>query len=290
MGAMAARYDSDGWEDDEAGSTPCACGKDCAERDYQGNPALGPRDFCATDERYVRSAVRALPGDYASLSVLLAKSGQQEEKVTGGGREAPVPVALDIDAFMREMVMVAVSWEEQVRASASLSDPEEGNDEGRRRWRDGTALQRACDLLAGTGDNPGYLTMLLSLEPEEKRRYVPGNTMLRDLAPGTRITIDSSGDAWGAYEVGGTYAGLEFLRLHSRARGILGLTRQRRKLPEVPCDRCGSRTLFQREAVGGGWEPVARCSACPEAYIGSQFELLMGRVYSEQVRVLGKAS
>lgn len=284
-----ARYDPDGWEDDEAGSTPCACGKDCAERDYQGNPALGPRDFCATDERYVRSAIRALPGDYASLSVLLAKSGQQGERVSGGGKEAPVPVALDIDAFMREMVMVTLSWEDQVRASASLSDPDGGEEEGRR-WRDGPALQRACDLIAGTGDSPGWLTVLLALGPEEKRRYVPGNVMLRDLAPGTRVTIDSSGDAWGAAEVGGTYAGLEFLRLHSRARGMLGLTRARRKLPEVPCDGCDGKTLIQREAIAGDWEPAVRCTACPQSYIGAQFEHLMGRVYEAQVRALRKAS
>lgn len=286
-----ARDDQYGWDGDEAGSTPCACGKDCAERDYQGNPALGPRDFCATDERYIRSAVRALPEDYARLSVLLAKSGQQEEKVSGGGKEAPVPVSLDIDAFMREMVMITLSWEDQVRGAFGLSDPEDGNDDGQRRWRDGPALQRACTLLAGKGaDDDGWLSALLALEPEEKLRYVPGNTMLRDLAPGTRIAIDESGDAWGAHEVGGTYAGLEFLRLHSRARGLLGLTRGRKKLPEVPCDGCGQRTLFQREAVAGGLEPVARCTSCPQAYIGAQFELLMGRVYAAQVAALGHAS
>ena len=88
----------------------------------------------------------------------------------------------------------------------------------------------------------------------------------------------------------GTAAGLEFLQLHGRARGILGLTRQRRRITEVPCDGCRGKTLVQSEAKAGGWEPLVRCTACPVSYAGSNYDLLMGRVYSTQLAALAKAS
>lgn len=159
---MSAR---DRWDDGEQGTTPCACGRQCAERDYMGNPKLGPRAFCDTDRSYIGSAIRGLPQVYAELRLRLAKPGQQEERVSGS-REAPVPVDLETEAFMRHIVLVALTWEETVRAVASLSNPDlcpscEGD--GRRgardcrtcrgsgvvRARDGASLQRACELLAG---------------------------------------------------------------------------------------------------------------------------------------------
>jgi hypothetical protein len=307
---MAAQENWDDWADSETGGTSCACGRSCAERDYQGNPARGPRAFCAADERYIGSAIRQLPETYARIALLLAKTGQQEEKVSGS-RDAPVPVNLVAETFMRHIILVALSWEDQVRGVANLSDPDrcpacrgEGTvtaagfaatcrdcrGTGKVGTRDGVALQRACELLAGRDqDRPGYLITLLSLEPEEKRRPVPGFRRIADLQPGTRLIIDTSGDAWEDRERDGTDAGLEFLALNSRARGMLGLSLQRHRITEVPCDGCTQRTLIQREAIGGGWEPVARCTNCPRSYIGAQFELLMGRVYQAQAAALGGA-
>ena len=109
------------------------------------------------------------------------------------------------------------------------------------------------------------------------------------MEPGTFWT-DTAGDAWAYSDMDGTGAGLEFLQLHGRARGMLGLTRQRRRITEVPCDGCRSRTLVQSEAKAGGWEPAVRCTACPVAYIGANYDLLMGRVYAAQLEALSKAS
>jgi hypothetical protein len=293
---MAAR---DYWGDDEQGANPCACGRNCAERDYQGNPARGPRAFCETDRRYIGRIIRGLPETYTQVSFLLAKSGQQEEKVSGS-REAPVPVSLDPESFMRHMMLVALSWEEQVRSVASLSNPdtcracdgEGANADGREcgpclgegviRTRPGAALQRASELLGGYDDDrTNYLDTLLSLEPELKRRPLPGAKKLADCEPGAMIFIDAAGDAWENAERGGIFAGLEFVKLNGRARSMLGLSRGRRRVL-VPCDGCDSATLVQREAIGGGWEPVIRCTNCPETYIGAHFELLMGREYQAQ--------
>ena len=300
------RQNWDDWDDSETGGTSCACGRSCAERDYQGNPARGPRAFCETDRRWIGAAIRGLPQAYAELSLRLVKDGQQEERVSGS-REAPVPVDLETETFMRHVILVALTWEDAVRAAASLSDPDkcpacdgEGEHDGAEcglcrgtgkiRTRDGASLQRACELLGGHDrDRTGYLDTLLSLEASQVTRPVPGSKRLADLEPGTVIRIDSSGDAWARAEMNGTDAGLEFLRLNGRARAMLGLSLGRRRVA-VPCDGCDRMTLVQREALAGGYEPVARCTNCPETYIGAQFELLMGREYSATVQAQGKAS
>lgn len=267
-----ARYQ---WDESDEGDTPCACERFCAERDYQGNPGLGPRSFCETDERRIKEAIARLPETYADLRLLLPVTGQQEERVTGS-REAPIPVNLDVQAFMRQIVWVACSWEDQVRAAVRLSDLPDG------RRRDGVALAQASRTLTA------HLTPLLSLPTETKVRFVPPSK-LKDMEPGDWWT-DTAGDAWAYTDMDGTAAALEFLQLHGRARGILGLTRQRRRITEVPCDGCRGKTLVQSEAKHGGWEPMVRCTACPVTYGGTNYDLLMGRVYSAQLAALAKAS
>lgn len=279
------------WDDSDQGSQACACGRQCAERDYQGNAARGPRAFCETDRRHIGQAIRALPEAYVQLHGLLAPSSQQEEHVSGS-REAPVPLNVHAEAFMREIVHVACGWENTVRQVARLSRPDP-----RLTVRDGPALDRACRLLAGTGrrdpdgyPDTGYLDTLLALAPAVARRFANPTARLRDLEPGTVIEIDQAGDAWQDTEMDGTAAGLEFLRLNGRARGMIGLTRQRRRITEVPCDGCRGKTLVQAEAKAGGWEPVVRCTACPTSYTGAAYDLLMGRAYRAQLEALGQAS
>lgn len=273
------------WDDTESGGVACARGRHCAEADYAGNAARGPRAWCETDRAHVGSVIRDLPQAYVELHYKLAKGQRQDgERVTGGGKEAPAPLDLEVEAFLRHVILVAVSWEEAVRAAARLSPLPDGL------VRDGTALQRACTLLAGRDrDRCGHLGVLLALGPETVNRPVPGSTRLADLEPGTLIRVDSSGDAWQKRDMDGTAAGLEFLALSSRARGILGLNLRSRRVA-VRCDGCESiGTLKQREALGGGWEPVVRCSACPQVYLGQPFELLIAREYQETVKA-GHAS
>jgi hypothetical protein len=279
---------ADQWDDSDSGGVSCACGRGCAEGDYAGNPKVGPRAFCETDATHIGSAIRALPEMYVELRLKLAKSQQQEERVSGS-REAPTPLDLRVEAFMRHVILVAVSWEEQVRAAADLSQPDG-------RVRDGIALARACRLLGG--DSPsrtGHLSTLLMLEPEDKNRPLPGSVMLRELEPGSSVRIDDAGDAWQKREMGGADAGLEFLALNGHCRSLLGLTLQRRRVP-LRCDArdgdgrlCGQLTLVQREALAGGWEPVVRCTACGRAHIGEAFELLMVRWF-EATQAVAEAS
>jgi hypothetical protein len=234
---------------------------------------MGPRPFCDTDHYRIGDAISRLPQTYAELRLLLPVTGQQEERVTGS-REAPVPVNLDVQAFMRQVVWVACSWEDQVRAAVRLSDLPDG------RRRDGVALAQASRTLTA------HLTALLSLPHETKVRFV-SSRQRADMEPGEFWT-DTAGDAWAYADMDGTGAGLEFLQVHGRARGMLGLTRQRRKITEVPCDGCRGKTLVQSEAKAGGWEPVVRCTACPVSYAGAHYDLLMGRCYQVQLEELDK--
>ena len=271
---------------EEEGGEPCALGNRCYERDYAGNAKRGPRAFCPSDERWVERAIGSLPEDYARLSLLLAKAGQQEERVSGS-RDAGLPLAADIDAFMRQIVHVALSWEVHVRGTGRLSaipaDPR----------RQGVVLAEACKTLAR------QFTVLLSLGPREVRRHVT-RARIAELAtemeqaeaggielPEPLIEWDASLDAWETVTMDGTQAAMELLGLHGKARGMLGLSPQRRRITEVRCDGCGAKaTLIQREGPDGGWLPMVSCTACPNAYTGARYDLLMGRVYQVQIEAL----
>jgi hypothetical protein len=252
--------------------TPCAREQQCAESDYQGNATLCPRAFCEKDEQWIGKILREMPGTYVGLRLLLARSQQQEERVSGS-REAPIPLATDIEAFMREIVHVTLDWEEQVMAVRRLSDLPSG------RRRDAVSLVHACRTLS-TG-----LSTLLSLAPETKVRYVPVSRLYEEDLD-YRIWWDTAGDAWADTTMDGTDAGLELIRVSGRARGMLGLNRGRRRITEVPCDDCKATTLVQWEGRDGGWEPVIRCTNCPNAYIGTRFELMAGRIYKVQMEKL----
>jgi hypothetical protein len=266
--------------DTEEQGEPCARGPRCAGRDYRGNPKRGPRSFCHTDHTRIRDAIAELPQNYATLWLMLPASDQPgETEHVSGSRDAPVPVDLDIDFFLREIVLVTRTWEEQVRAAAHLSATPED------RRRDAFALTTASQALTR------HLDTLLALPViDDMPRYVPPGKIREAYANDAVVWTDEAGDTWTYKRMDGTAAGLEFLDLHGRIRAKLGLTRQRRRIKEVPCDQCTARTLVQYEARTGGWEPVVRCTNCPNAYIGSRYELLMGRVYQVQVQALDQAS
>jgi hypothetical protein len=268
---------------------PCARGIRCEERDYQGSPKYGPRTFCETDSRNIRRDILDLPQHYAALRGLLAYAQAAGERVSGS-KEPLIPLATDVEEFMREVVHIACSWEDAVRARASLADLPDG------KRRDGVMLAGACRTLAGeyrgheiTG---GHFEALLNLGPQEMVRPAAADRVDEiiaargdELDDGV-IRYDTSGDAWENVTMDGTAAALEFLGLNGRARGMLGLSRQRRRVTEVRCDDCKSRTLVQYEARDGGWDPVVKCTNCPNTYTGQRFEFLMGRVYEAQAAAL----
>jgi hypothetical protein len=232
----------------------------------------------------VEHAIRGLPETYARLRLRLAACEQAGERVSGS-REAPIPLATDVEAFMAHIVYVTLRWEEYVRAEARLAELPDG------RRRDGVALAAASLTLQR------HLSTLLALGAY--RVWRPAGWARADEivaehgdAPHWQILVyDLADQPWEARTMDGTAAGLEFLAINGQARGTLGLSRQRRRITEVRCDLCkGKATLVQYEARDGGWEPRVRCTACPNAYVGAAYDLLMGRVYQAQLDALATAS
>lgn len=268
----------------EAGAgQSCARGIRCEERDYRGQPAYGPRTFCETDSRYIRRAITDLPRTYVEIRALLARTEQAGERVSGS-REPPMPLAADVQAFMREIVLVACSWEEVVRTHASMSDYPDGI------RRDSVMLAGACKTLGIKFEALLNLGPCDLVRPATRRRVDEIIEEHGDETGSLLIRYDTSGDAWENVTLDGTAAAVEFLSLNGRARGMLGISRQRRRVTEVPCDDCKARTLVQYEARDGGWDPVVKCTNCPNVYSGPRYELLMGRVYQVQLESLGQAS
>lgn len=265
----------------DEGGEPCALGARCYERDYAGNAKRGPRALCESDRRWVERSIGDLPWDYVHLSFLLARVQQQEEHVSGT-REPPMPVAADIDAFMREIVLVALSWETEVRCMARLADiPADPRRMGAELAQASRTLVRQLDTLLslGTREVTRYATKARLAEIESEGRGDDPDT----------VRWDTAGDAWEYKPMDGIAAALELLGLHGRARGMLGLTPQRRRITEVPCDECKAKTLVQREAPNGGWMPMVSCTACPNTYTGTRYDLLISRIYQAQLAALERS-
>lgn len=270
----------------EESGDPCARGPRCESRDYQGNPQRCPQPFCRKDRDWIIRSITDLPEDYRTLrDELLPRSTQQEERVSGS-KEPPLPLAADVQAFMREMVHIAVSWEEHVRAANRLSHIPAG------RVRDEMALWRAAGILSGHVDSLISLSgSLVTRHATRKRLEEIGDehTAVEDRGGEPdpyQVRWDASGDAWENKTMDGTQAALELLALHGRAWGMLGLSRPRRRITEVDCDECGAKSLFQRGASSGGWDPEVRCENCPAVYWGDRLTLLQGRIYEAQVDAL----
>jgi hypothetical protein len=230
------------------------------------------------------------------LRLILGRIGQGGDERVSGSREAPIPLAADVEALMCEIVHIACSWETAVRTQARLTPHPAGPDHRR---RDGVRLAVACETMAGRWDGREYIggnfDVLLSLGPQLMKRAIPQSRVEEIInadKEGTergRFVIDRSGQAWERVSLNGTQAAAEFFALTGKVRGALGLTLPRRRITEVRCDGCnGKATLVQPGARSGGWEDKVVCTNCPNVYTGSRFTLLMSRIY--QIDIAAQAA
>ena len=225
-------------------------------------PALTPRPFCEPCTRLIAKNLDDLPARYAQLYAELGNKGGNGlgERVTMT-KEAPVPLRLDIDALMREIVDVLGSWDERVRVTAGLSFPD---DEDGRRRRDGTALTAYVETLAV------YLSTLLSLQPEPMRRDIP----LSEVRPGDAGVVHVSAQyASVNRDLSGIDAGTEILALHRRCRAKLAETHRRDHL-DVPCPGCDSLGLW-RDA---GSDFAAGCDQCGRQVTYDEYDLWVPQI------------
>lgn len=262
-------HSADEFYSDEA-QRPCARGKWCASKDFNGEPALGPRALCSADRDHLVTAIEALPGLHMKLYMILGVkgSGSDGPRVSGGLKTPPIPIRPDVDALMRRILDVLSSWEERVRLVARLSGPDTALS---RRRRDEVAMTTMCRTLAA------HVDVLLALEPESMMRDVDiaGHARLPEGAAG--FVHPSAG--WIAYQgdLGGGNAAVEIFTLIEACKSKLGLRPQHDDLL-APCwnPDCGQRMLRRRDGSAGMDDHVeCRNPKCRWRYEGEQLRRLM---------------
>jgi hypothetical protein len=256
----------DGYGDDA--QRPCARGERCATRDYNKQPAFGPRALCSTDRDFLVRAIEQLPEMYLELYMTLGEKGAAGEdtpRVSGGGKTAPIPIRADVDALMRRIIDVLSSWDERVRTVARLAGPD--TEEARRR-RAGVAMSTMCRTLTA------HVDVLLALEPEPMMRDMDlaGHTRLPEDAVGV---VHTSGD-WISYQtsLGGGDAAQEAFALHAACRSKLGYTRKS-VLLRSRCWDCDASGKLVRADGAAGLDDHVSCRACRAEYVGERLVELM---------------
>lgn len=183
-------------------------------------PRWGPAPFCARDTQLIDGALAELPQLYVELHLELGRYGSASGQRVSGTRERATPVRLEVDALMRQLHWTLVTWHELTADAVGQTV------RTALRQRAGVEVGAACKVLRG------QLGVLLRLPPSAVIRA------------GVVVELD------------GVQAGLELLRVHARARALLGRHRYV-QVREAPCERCGTYALT-REA---GAE-LTRCAEC----------------------------
>ena len=207
-------------------------------------PARTYADFCLACTDAIRAALADLPGDYVRLAAEIGELGG-----SGAGHGKPVfgprlPLRGDVDALMREIAEVLLSWEERTRAVARRIplDTQASRKGDTAQW-----VRRAAGML---GDS---LSAMLALGPEPMVRS-------RHVSSGEpdEITIE---------DLAGKDAGKEILELLGRCSSRLGRSRRQPEIFEgVPCKVCDAMALERAEppsdpAREAMWSVCAVCRA-----------------------------
>jgi hypothetical protein len=202
-----------------------------------------PLPFCKKDATAIGRALAAMPERYVMLHMALgAKTRVPDDKVSGS-RQAPVPIRLDVDTLVRDMVLILCSWEERVADAAQLTRPATWLSRYR---RDQVSIPAAVTTLAPR------LPELLQYRATPMIRVIPIGTRKADAAAQAAVQARgltgrahrSAGYAEVYADLDGSAAGLEFLHLEYRCRRTLGQTIPPPVLLEgIPCRSCDALAL-----------------------------------------------
>ena len=252
----------------DEGLHDCARGERCATRTTiagtGGERVIVPgqtyRTFCDPDRDRIQAALDDLPARYTDLGDRIGDKGHADgPRVSGGGRTAPIPINLAVDALTRQVEEIVLSWDERVRVVARLTDL--------------TAPTRAAAVTAACRMLAAHVDALLAL---------PGDDMTRtmDLSRAEHLPNDAIGwvhpaGGWVEYytTLSGADAGVEILNLHHRAMKLLGHAPQHHDLITA-CWQCGERALRRHDGTAGLADHV-ECLRCREQYLGSRLRSLM---------------
>lgn len=205
-----------------------------------GWPALDGGPLCDGCLGRAAADIAALPRDHAALAAELAPAGRgNAPHVSGGDPEAPIPLALPVDALQRDIAWALAVWEAPVREAAGLPCPPVPS------WWAGRAVAAAVRviaprvrLLAGLGPTWGYADGL-------------------DAGPVERDGV----------------AGISALSaLHVAAERAVGATLATRMVQGL-CQGCGAPALLRVD----GSDSVA-CRVCERSQTLGQYEQYIGLI------------
>lgn len=223
-------------------------------------PARSYQTFCHPCEVRIGSCLSELPAAFSRLSAAIG-----DRPVSGRAVRVPFGPRLllraDVDALMRDMAFVLVSWHERVAGVAHLSAPEFAPH----------ALAPMVD--AAVAVLSAHLGPLLALSAEPMARVL--SPLAADGWEDETGVVRGDGMAHMLLPLSGADAGLEILTLHYRARAILGETKaQPERFDGIPCRWCEAMGLERAEPPS---DPEAkamhsRCPSCGDLMDREEFD------------------
>jgi hypothetical protein len=222
------------------GGARCARGGHCLNATVEDGELTAawsdpPSPFCGRDTSLVARSLAGLPAWYVALRVAIGDKPRGRDDKVSGSRAAPVPVRLNVDALIRDMITILCSWDERIADAHQLTRPAT--------WL--TRLRRdEVTIPATVGALTPRLPDLLQLPPSPMWRTCSLHAAAA-LPAGTPGRVHPlAGYAEVFTELDGTGAGLELLRLDYRCRRVLGHTTPPPvRLDGVPCRQCEALAL-----------------------------------------------
>lgn len=217
----------------------CAAAEHCASFDRATSTpgwATDPATLCPQCLRFAADEIAQLIDDYHDLGGLEPAAGGLTQRVSGH-HEPPTPINLTADAVQRHIVFTLTAWEPAVREAAGL--PPERTGSVRPAWAVATAVQVIAPRLA-----------LMS-------------------------SLRGQCGFFGGWRAGPVVAdgvdGIAALRrLHSRCRGMLGVTRLVHRLPG-DCSGCGLAALRRDDG-----RDTVYCGSCARRWTLEDYRRYIG--------------
>jgi hypothetical protein len=203
-------------------TTPCVAAERCREYDHRASrPAPSDAPLCQACLRAAGREVHNLIYDYVDLEQAIPAVRQPGQPLSGT-RDAPVPLALHVEALQRAIWHTVVTWEDVLRDHDRLGG-------ARVRVRPGWAVQRGVEIIG------------------------PRIVLLAGLPP---VAVWPEGPDGPPADLAGAEGLLIMMRLHASSRAVLGLTRLIHELPGE-CSGCQLAALRRED----GSETVY-CASC----------------------------
>jgi hypothetical protein len=253
-------------EDRSRPTARCARGEHCASSvtDDNGNRVAGwadlPVPFCRRDTAAISRAVTGLPEQFVLLTMALGEKTRITDDRVSGSRTPPVPVRLDVDALIWDMVLIVCSWDERVADREKLTRPSTWLLRYRRHQ---VAIPAAVTAIA-----PRLRDVLTY--PAQTMFRVYGLKAAELLPPGQVVHVNRIGGyAEALVDMDGAAAGTEFLRLERRCRHALGQTLPPPvELEGIPCKRCDQLAL----QVAPEPEYRSACANCGDLLTAAEYK------------------